>query len=220
VDTGMTLAEIARAAAPGSPVLQPGEPPGLTARRRFDIDHMTYPYGVHMAVIDVDPGSGQVKVLRYLVAYEVGRAVNPLLVEGQLRGGAAQGIGGALLEEFIYDESGQPQATTFMDYLMPTATDVPRVDVLVTEQVPAPSNPLGVRGAGEGGINAAGAAIASAIRDALGVPGGVGRLPLTPSRVLALAEASDSGDGSSSAGPHGSLSAVASVGGIACDLFQ
>jgi aerobic carbon-monoxide dehydrogenase large subunit len=183
----VTLAEVARAAAPASRYLRPGEPAGLSARRRFDVAHMTYPYGVHIAVVEVDAGTGLVRVLRYLVAYEVGRAVNPTLVEGQLRGGAAQGIGGALLEEFGYDEAGQPQATTFIDYRMPTAAEVPPVDVLVAQQSPAPGNPLGVRGAGEGGISAAGAVLASAVRDALGLPGGVARLPLTAARVQALA---------------------------------
>ena len=183
----VTLAEVARAATPASGCLRPGEPAGLSARRRFDVAHMTYPYGVHIAVVEVDSGTGQVRVLRYLVTYEVGRAVNPTLVEGQLRGGAAQGIGGALLEEFGYDEAGQPQATTFIDYRMPTAAEVPPIDVLVTQRSPAPGNPLGVRGAGEGGISAAGAVLASAVRDALGLAGGVGRLPLTAARVQALA---------------------------------
>jgi carbon-monoxide dehydrogenase large subunit/6-hydroxypseudooxynicotine dehydrogenase subunit gamma len=150
---------------------------------------MTYPYGVHIAVVEVDPGTGQVRVLRYLVASEVGRAINPTLVEGQLRGGAAQGIGGALLEEFTYDETGQPQAITFMEYQMPTAADVPPIDVLLAQLAPSPGNPLGVMGAGEGGISAAGAAVASAVRDALGLTGGVARLPLTPPRVRGLAEA-------------------------------
>ena len=183
----VTLAEVARATAPASPYLRPGEPAGLSARRRFEVAHMTYPYGVHLAVVDVDPGTGGVRVLRYLVAYEVGRAVNPALVAGQLRGGAAQGIGGALLEEFCYDENGQPQSATFMDYRMPTAAEVPPIDVLITQDSPAPGNPLGVRGAGEGGVSAAGAVLASAVRDALGLPGSVGRLPLTPARVQELA---------------------------------
>jgi carbon-monoxide dehydrogenase large subunit len=183
----VTLAEIARATAPTSRYLLPGEAAGLSARRRFDVSHMTYPYGVHVAVVEADPDTGRVQVLRYLVAYEVGRAINPMLVEGQLRGGAAQGIGGALLEEFCYDEAGQPQSATFMDYRMPTAAEVPAIDVLVAQDAPAPGNPLGVKGAGEGGVSAAGAAVASAVRDALGLPGTVGRLPLTPSRVRALA---------------------------------
>ena len=127
----VSLAEIARAAEPASHYLEPGEPAGLSARRRFEVSHMTYPYGAHAAVVEVDPGTGQVRVLRYLVAYEVGRAVNPMLVEGQLRGGVAQGIGGALFEEFSYDEAGQPQAITFIEYRMPTAAEVPPVDLLV-----------------------------------------------------------------------------------------
>jgi len=184
----VSLGEIAQAASPASPYLRPGEPAGLAAHRRFEVTHMTYPHGVHAALAEVDPATGRVRVLRYLVASEVGRAVNPALVEGQLRGGAAQGIGGALLEEFSYDESGQPTAITFMEYQMPTAAEIPSIDVLLTELSPAPGNPLGVMGAGEGGISAAGAAVASAVRDALGLTGGVERLPLTPPRVRRLAE--------------------------------
>jgi CO/xanthine dehydrogenase Mo-binding subunit len=182
----VSLGDIARAAEPASRYLRPGEPAGLSARRRFEVSHMTYPYGVHIAVVEADPGTGQVRVLRYLVAAEVGRAVNPALVEGQLRGGAAQGIGGALLEELRYDSDGQPQAITFMEYRMPTAAEIPRIDVLVAEHSPAPGNPLGVMGAGEGGISAAGAAVANAVRDALGLTGSVGRLPLTPERVRGM----------------------------------
>jgi len=206
----VTLAEVARATAPTSRYLRPGEPAGLSARRRFDVSHMTYPYGVHIAVVEVDPGTGRVQVLRYLVAYEVGRAVNPTMVEGQLRGGAAQGIGGALLEELCYDESGQPTATTFMDYRMPTAAEIPRIDLLVSEQAPAPGNPLGVRGAGEGGITAAGATLASAVRDALGGSQDVSALPLTPGRVRAMAEAA----------PRTARTLTTNAEGLTCDLFR
>ncbi|HWN59965.1 MAG TPA: molybdopterin cofactor-binding domain-containing protein, partial [Streptosporangiaceae bacterium] len=187
------LAEIARAAEPGRRYLEPGEPAGLSARRRFEVSHMTYPYGAHAAVVAVDPGTGQVRVLRYLVAYEVGRAVNPMLVEGQLRGGVAQGIGGALFEEFGYDEAGQPQAISFIEYRMPTAAEIPPVDLLVCQDAPSPGNPLGVMGAGEGGVSAAGAAVANAVRDALGLAGSVGQLPLTPARVRELWEARHDG---------------------------
>ena len=182
------LAEIARAAEPACRYLEPGEPAGLSARRRFEVSHMTYPYGAHAAVVAVDPGTGQVRVLRYLVAYEVGRAVNPTLVEGQLRGGVAQGIGGALFEEFGYDEAGQPQAISFIEYRMPTAAEIPPVDLLVSQDAPSPGNPLGAMGAGEGGVSAAGAAVANAVRDALGLAGGVGQLPLVPARVRELWE--------------------------------
>ena len=182
-DRSMTLAEVWRAAQPTSPLLASDEPAGLWARHRFTIDHMTYPYGTHVCLAEVDPGTGGVQVLGYLVAYEVGRAVNPLLVEGQLLGGVAQGVGGSLLEQFRYDDSGQPQATTFMDYLMPTASELPDIDLIVSEQVPATTNELGVRGAGEGGLTGAGAAVASAVSDALGLPA-MTALPLSPTRVL------------------------------------
>lgn len=183
-DRSLTLAEAWAAAQPGSGVLGADEPAGLWARHRFSVDHMTYPYGTHVCLVEVDPGTGGVQVLRYLVAYEVGRAVNPTLVEGQLLGGVAQGVGGALLEQFAYDEGGQPQATTFMDYLVPTASELPDIDLLVCEDAPATTNELGVRGAGEGGLTGAGAAIASAVSDAVGVPA-VSALPLSPGRVLA-----------------------------------
>jgi aerobic carbon-monoxide dehydrogenase large subunit len=182
-DRSLSLADVWRAARPGSPWLGPEEPAGLAARYRFNVDHMTYPYGVHVCVVEVDPGTGGTRLLKYLVAYEVGRAVNPGLVEDQLRGGVAQGVGGALLEQFSYDEAGQPQATTFMDYLMPTASEIPDVELLVCEDAPATTNELGVRGAGEGGLTGAGAAIASAVSDALGIAA-MDALPLTPTRLL------------------------------------
>jgi len=188
----LSLADVWQAAQPGSSWLRTGEPAGLNARHRFSVDHMTYPYGCHICVVEVDPGTGGVQVLRYLVAYEVGRAVNPTLVEGQLRGGVAQGVGGALLEQFQYDESGQPQATTFMDYLMPTASEIPDVDLLVCEDFPA-NNPLGVRGAGEGGLTGAGAAVASAVSDALGLPA-MSQLPITPGMLVTLSATAALGD--------------------------
>jgi carbon-monoxide dehydrogenase large subunit/6-hydroxypseudooxynicotine dehydrogenase subunit gamma len=194
-DRSVTLAEIAAAAGPGSPYLGPDEPPGLAERRRFEVDHMTYPYGVHVALVEVDPGTGRIDVLRHLVAYEIGRAINPTLVEGQLVGGVAQGLGGAVYEEFRYDDAGQPLAATFMDYLIPTAAEVPpRVDTVITEDAPSPGNPLGTKGAGEGGITAVGAAVANAVRDALELTGDVGALPLHPQRVIELA-ASRAGNG-------------------------
>jgi carbon-monoxide dehydrogenase large subunit len=192
-NTSLSLAAIAKAAEPASRYLQPGEPAGLSARRRFEVARMTYPYGVHAAVVEVDAGTGQVRVLRYLVAYEVGRAINPMLVEGQLKGGVAQGIGGALFEEFSYDDTGQPLAITFIEYRMPTAAEIPPVDVLLSQDAPSPGNPLGVMGAGEGGINAVGATVANAVRHALGLVGGVGQLPLTPARVRTLLEQASAG---------------------------
>jgi carbon-monoxide dehydrogenase large subunit len=163
-----------------------GEPPRLGATAEFLTDHMTYPYGVHAAVVEIDPDTAGCRVVRYVVGYDVGRAVNPLLVEGQLAGGVAQGIGGALLEEFRYDGTGQPLAASFIDYLMPTASEIPRIEVLLREEAPSPLNPLGVKGAGEGGVNGVGAAIAAAVDDALGRPGAVVRLPITPTDLNRL----------------------------------
>ena len=163
-----------------------GMSPGLAGESWFEATHMTYPYGIHLVVVRVDPETGGVEVLRYVVGYDTGRAVNPMLVEGQICGGVAQGLGGALLEEFRFDELGQPLATSFMDYLLPTAGDVPAIDVLLTEDAPSPLNPLGVKGAGEGGTTGVGAAIAGAVDDALGTPGAIRRLPITPADVRAL----------------------------------
>ena len=152
---------------------------GLGARETFAVDHMTYPYGVHLAQVEVDGDSGGVRVLRYFIGYEIGRAISRELVEGQLVGGAAQGIAGALLEEFRYDEAGQPLSTTMAEYLVPTAAEVPSIGVLIREDWPAQSNPLGVRGAGEGGSTGCGAAIAAAVDDAMRRPGWVRSLPVS-----------------------------------------
>ena len=150
---------------------------------------MAFPYGVHIAVVRVDPATGQVAVERYFVASDVGRAVNPMTVDGQIAGGAVQGLGGALYEEFCYDQAGQPLSATFAAYLMPTMREAPRVEVLIAEDAPSPNNPLGIKGAGEGGCTGVGAAIASAIDAAIGCPGAVKVLPATPERVLRLLQA-------------------------------
>jgi CO/xanthine dehydrogenase Mo-binding subunit len=181
----IALGDIARHLAPDSSVLG-NRDPGLAAEGWFRADHMTYPYGVHIGVVRVDPDTGHIAVERFLIAYDIGRAINPVMVEGQLVGGFAQGLGGALYEEFVYDERGEPLSVTFADYLLPTAHEVPAVEILLTEDAPSPLNPLGLKGAGEGGTNAVGAAIASAIDDAIGRPLTVQRLPVTPQRLRAL----------------------------------
>lgn len=180
-----TLGSLAVQMAPSLRVAQ-GEMPGLSDEGWFASEHMNYPYGIHVAMLNVDPDTGGVKLERYLVAYDVGRAINPMLIEGQIHGGLAQGIGGALFEEFCYDDQGQPLSLTFADYLIPTAREMPHVSVLITEDAPSPLNPLGVKGAGEGGVTAAGAAIASAIDDAIGIPGAIRSLPVTPRKLRML----------------------------------
>lgn len=183
----MTLGEVARHMGPTSPLVK-GETPGLGAARWFHSDHMTYPYGIHFAAVAIDRMTGEVRVERYLIANDVGRAVNPMLVEGQIVGGFAQGLGGALLEEFRYDDKGQPLSLTFADYLLPTLAEMPRVEVLIAEDAPSPINPLGVKGAGEGGTNGVGGAIASAVDDALQAPGYITRLPVLPADLQRIIE--------------------------------
>jgi carbon-monoxide dehydrogenase large subunit len=186
----MTLGDVARALAPGKKLAAEATP-GLSAEGWFESHHMTYPYGVHVAVVRLDRDSGAVAVERYLVGYDIGRAVNPMLVEGQIAGGVAQGLGGALWEEFVYDGGGEPLAVNFADYLMPTAREIPPIVTLITEDAPSPLNPLGLKGAGEGGANPVGAAIAAAIDDALGRPGTVTELPVTPQRLRAILKSAE-----------------------------
>ena len=136
------------------------------------------------------------KLLRYAIAYDIGRAVNPMIVDGQLVGALAQGIGGALLEELVYDEQGQLLTTTFMDYLDPDRHGDAgrRPPIRILEETPTPLNPLGVKGAGEGGSSGCGGAIANAVADALAPLGvTITALPLSPDRVLALIRAARTG---------------------------
>jgi len=181
----IALADLAKRMAPGSKLLR-GRAPQLAAHGWYNTDHTVFPYGIHLATVRVDGDTGRIAVERFMVAYDVGRAVNPLLIEGQLVGGCIQGLGGALSEEFVYDETGEPLSATFADYLMPTLREAPDVEVLLTEDAPSPRHPLGLKGAGEGGINGAGGVIASAIDDALQMPGAITRLPVTPQRIRTL----------------------------------
>lgn len=178
----ISLGEIAKNLSPASDV-RAGREPGLSAEGWFHTEDENYPYGVHVAMVSVDPDSGAVKVERYAIAYDIGKAINPMLIEGQMVGGLAQGIGGALFEEFVYDDQGQPLSLTFADYLMVSAKEMPSVNVLICEDAPSPLNPLGLKGAGEGGVTAAGAAIARAIDQAIGMPGAITQLPVSPQRL-------------------------------------
>jgi CO/xanthine dehydrogenase Mo-binding subunit len=183
-DRTVSFRDVARAAIPGPP----GMEPGLTASHFFEAPKMTYPYGTHLAMVEVDGGTGQVKILEYVITYDVGKAVNPVIVDGQLVGALAQGIGGALYEELVYDDAGQILTTSFMDYLLPTAMEMPAKTIArILEETPTPLNPLGVKGVGEGGSSGTGAAIANAVADALAPLGVTVRsLPLSPDRVLTL----------------------------------
>ncbi len=147
---------------------------------------VTYASAVHVVLVEVDVETGVVQLLHYVVAHDCGRVINPMIVDGQIRGGVAQGIGGGLHEELIYDASGQLLSGTLMDYLLPTSTDVPPIDIVHLDY-PSPRNPLGVKGVGEGGAISAPAAIANAVEDALRPFGVCVRTaPLSPDRVLSL----------------------------------
>ncbi|MGH3111139.1 MAG: xanthine dehydrogenase family protein molybdopterin-binding subunit, partial [Gaiellaceae bacterium] len=160
-------------------------------RGRFDKEHPSFSFGAAVSVVAVEEETGRVTPLRHVVAHDVGRAVNPALVHGQLAGGAAQGIAGALFEELPYDEDGNPLALSLADYAMPTLAEIPPIETIAIESEVL-DNPLGIKGAGEGGITSAPAAVANAVADALGQAGrAVDRLPLTPARVRAMLRESD-----------------------------
>lgn len=156
---------------------------GLAAEDFHKTKESAFPYGIHFAVVKVDPDTGRIDVERFMVAYDVGCMVNEMLLEGQLVGGCIQGIGGALYEEFVYSEEGEPMAVTFADYMIPTLDRAPKVECMITEDAPSPHNLLGLKGGGEGGINGVGAAIAGAIDQAIGIPGAIVQLPVTPQRM-------------------------------------
>ena len=162
------------------------EGPGLEAIRYFAPAQGTFSNGVHACVVEVDPDTGMLTVPRYAVVHDCGRVINPLILDGQIHGGVAQGLGGAFWEKLAYDGQAQPLSTTFMDYLVPTAAEVPPVEVEHLE-TPSPLNPLGVKGAGEAGVIPVAAALAQAIEDALAPLGvRVAEMPLSPNRLRQL----------------------------------
>ena len=164
--------------------------PGLEAVHYFRSEQMAYAHGVAVARVRVDTATGLVVPERIWLLYDVGRVVNPAIVAGQIEGGVAQGLGGALLEELRYDDTGQFLTGSFMDYLLPGTTDMPSIVHRDLGGSPSPRNPLGVKGAGEVGIAGVGGAIANAVADALGdAEGDSDRLPLTPERVFERARA-------------------------------
>jgi len=183
----LKLGELARVlkGAPGYG-FPPGMDPGLEASATFRIDQLAYSNACHVVEVEVDIETGGVRILRYLAIQDCGRRVNPQIVDGQVHGGIAHGIGNAVLEWMGYDAAGQPVTTTFADYLLPTATTVPNFETIYKES-PSPHNPLGVKGVGEVGVIPAAAAVISAIEDALS-PFGVriAQMPVTPHKLVEL----------------------------------
>ena len=183
----LSFSELARAAVPGwASKLPEGLEPGLEATFYFVPPTVTWANAAHVAVIEVEIDTGIIKLLDYVVSHDAGKLINPLLVDGQIHGGVAQGIGAALYEEIAYDQNGQLLSGSFVNYLLPGAMEVPNIKTVHLES-PSPLNPLGVKGLGEGGAIAPPAAIANALADAL-LPFRVrvNEIPLSPNRVTEL----------------------------------
>lgn len=181
----LSLAELAAKAAPPNPL-----PEGLThdleATEHFEVPGIAFAYATHVAVVEVDVETGMVTPLRYGVVHDSGTLINPLIVDGQVQGGVVQGLGGTLLEELVYDDSGQPLNASFLDYLIPAIGNVPRIEVAHME-TPTPLNPTGMKGAGEGGAVGSPAALVNAVEDALrGLGVKIRSTPVSPEALLSL----------------------------------
>jgi CO/xanthine dehydrogenase Mo-binding subunit len=157
--------------------------PGLEGEDYYSPLRSTFAYGMHAAIVETDPDTAEVRILRYAVLHDCGRLINPRIVEGQIHGGVAQGVGGALYERMVYDSAGQLLNASFMDFLMPYATEIPVIESDHME-TPSPLNPLGIKGAGEAGVIPVSAVIAAAIEDAEGIR--ISRMPISPSELFHL----------------------------------
>src|SRR6185436_14015269 len=182
------LGDLARLANPMRGAVKPGIEPGLEATRYFGPAMGATAFGVHACILSIDRETMQVKIEKYVVVHDCGTVINPKMVEGQVHGGVAQGLGNAFYEELVYDEDGQLLNGSFMDFLLPTALDVPPMEV-GHEETPSPLNPLGTKGAGEAGAIPVAALFVQAVEDALQIPGfEIREIPLKPSRLWELVE--------------------------------
>jgi CO/xanthine dehydrogenase Mo-binding subunit len=185
-ERSFTLGELAMRANPLRGGVTPGTEPGLECTAYFGPDRGSTASGVHAAVVEVDAETAMAKFLRYVVVHDCGKLINPMLVEGQVQGGVAHGIGNAFFEQLVYDEQGQLMNASFADYLLPTSLDVPRVD-MAHRETPAPMNALGLKGVGEAGCIPTGALFAQALEDALDdYELEVREIPLSPNRLFAM----------------------------------
>jgi carbon-monoxide dehydrogenase large subunit len=188
-DMGVSLAELARIlqGAPGY-AFPPGMEPGLDATSNFRTDALAYANACHVAEVEVDVETGGITLLKYVALQDAGRLINPMIVDGQIKGGIVHGIGNAIFERVVYDDNGQPLTTNLADYLLPTATDLPMIETIYTE-TPSPLNPLGAKGVGEVGTVPAAAAVISAIEDALSeFDIRISTVPVSPQYIVSLLE--------------------------------
>jgi CO/xanthine dehydrogenase Mo-binding subunit len=183
--------QFAGTASPDRPPVDEDDEPGLEGTDYYSPIRSTFASGMHAAVVETDPETAEIRVLRYCVVHDCGTLVNPMIVDGQIHGGVAQGVGGALYEKVEYDENGQILNASFMDFLMPYATEVPRIETDHLE-TPSPLNPLGIKGAGEAGVIPGMAVFAAAIEDAEGFP--VRRMPMSPSDLFELRRRNEAGE--------------------------
>jgi carbon-monoxide dehydrogenase large subunit len=172
---------------PGRPPVPEGDEPGLEGKDFYSPERSTFAAGMHAVIVETDPDTAEIRILRYAVVHDCGRLVNPMIVEGQIHGGVAQGVGGALYERMVYDESGQLLNASFMDFLMPYVTEVPESIEIDHLETPSPLNPLGIKGAGEAGVIPSAAVFAAAIEDAEGIE--IRSMPISPSELFALRQA-------------------------------
>lgn len=199
-ESAIPLGKLAQQANPMRGAVQPGTEPGLESTDYFGPKYGTTAYGAHAMIIELDPETMDVKILRYVTIHDCGHVINPLILDGQIHGGIAQGIGNAFYEKLSYSEDGQLLSGTFMDYLLPTAMEVPRMEVEHME-TPSPLNPLGIKGAGEAGAIPVGPLFAQAIEDALDGAIEILEIPLSPSRIWSLVQEAISQAGESSNHP-------------------
>lgn len=193
-DRGVSLGELAQEANPLRGAVKPGTEPGLEATNYFGPERGATASGVHAMIVEVDPETMLVDIQKYVVVHDCGRVINPLILDGQIHGGVAQGIGNAFYEQLVFDEQGQLLTGSFMDYLLPTSLDVPPIET-GHEVTPSPLNPLGVKGAGEAGAIPVGALFAQALEDALDVDGlEIREIPLNPNRLWELVQAVQNGN--------------------------
>jgi carbon-monoxide dehydrogenase large subunit len=169
---------------PGKPPVAEDEEPGLEGKDFYSPERSTFANGMHAVIVETDPDTAEITILKYAVVHDCGNLINPMIVEGQIQGGVAQGVGGALYERMAYDESGQLVNASFMDFLMPYVTEVPRALDIDHLQTPSPLNPLGIKGAGEAGVIPSAAVFASAISDAEGFA--ITSMPISPSDLFHL----------------------------------
>lgn len=193
LDRSFTLGELARRANPLRGAVTPGTEPGLEATAYFGPDRGNAASGVHAMIVEVDAETAAVEIKRYVVVHDCGVVINPVVVEAQVQGGVAHGIGNAFYEQLIFDDNGQLMNASFMDYLLPTALDVPTVEMAHIE-TPSPLNPLGTKGVGEAGAIPTGALFAQAVEDALSGTGvEITEIPLSPNRLFELLAAATGG---------------------------